>query len=166
MDQATRSLLVVAGAFIALLAAGSWAFGLFVDGQGNPNRDIAAGSGEPTRVELERNRAGQYLVPGRINGEAVDFLVDTGATHVAVPQTTAERLGLERGQEMRVQTAGGVSRAWDTTIDRIRIGGIERRDIRGSIIPDMSEDYVLLGMTFLREIDFAHRNDRLILEQP
>ncbi len=164
MQQATRSLLLVAGVFVGLIVLAGWALGVLVDVRDQPNRHLAASDDGPTRIELERNPAGQYLVPGRINGVEVTFLVDTGATHVAVPADIAADIGLERGREIAVMTAGGRTTAWQTRIETIQIGGIRQQGVRGSIVPAMASDYVLLGMTFLRHVDFAHRGDRLIIE--
>lgn len=164
MQQATRSLLLVAGVFVGLIALAGWALGVLVDVRDQPNRHLTTSGDGPTRIELERNPAGQYLVPGRINGVDVTFLVDTGATHVAVPAAVATEIGLERGREIAVLTAGGQTTAWQTRIDAIQIGGIRQRRVRGSIVPAMASDYVLLGMTFLRHVDFSHRGDRLIIE--
>ena len=166
MQQATRSLLGVAAVFVALTALAGWAFDVLLDTRDRPNRGIEAGGAGPERVELERNRAGQYLVPGRINGTEVTFLVDTGATHVAVPAAIAREADLERGAEMPVETAGGRVTAARTTLERVEVGGIRVDNVAGSINPELSSDYVLLGMTFLREIDFSHRGDRLVLETP
>ncbi len=166
MQQATRSLFGVAAVFVALIVIAGWAFGVLIDARDQPNRGIEPGAEGPQRVELERNPAGQYLVPGRINGTEVTFLVDTGATHVAVPAEIAEQAGLERGVEVPVETAGGRTTAWRTTLERVEIGGIRAHGVDGSINPAMPGDYVLLGMTFLRRIEFSLRDDRLILETP
>jgi aspartyl protease family protein len=166
MSEAARSLGWVAATFVLLFGVLYWALGGLIDRRQNPNDHIATGSGAPERVELAVNPGGQYIVPGTINGHDVDFLVDTGATHVAVPASIAEDAGLERGAEMRVQTAGGTRRAWHTTIDRVAVGGIERRNVRGSINPSMPGDYVLLGMTFLRDLELRQQGDRLVIENP
>lgn len=165
MSDPSRSLLVVAATFIVLLGAMSWGFGLLFERQQHPNRDIEADASGPRVVELEANRAGQYLVPGEINGERVTFLVDTGATHVAVPAEIADRVGLRRLGDVAVETAGGRTRASRTVTDRLAVGGIERREVRGSINPSMAGDYVLLGMTFLRHLDLRQQGDRLILRE-
>lgn len=165
MSDPSRSLLVVAATFIVLLGAMSWGFGLIFEGQQHPNRDIEADASGPRVVELEANQAGQYLVPGEINGERVTFLVDTGATHVAIPAEIADRVGLPRLGDVAVETAGGRTRASRTVIDRLAVGGIERREVRGSINPSMSGDYVLLGMTFLRHLDLRQQGDQLILRE-
>ncbi len=166
MTDGTRALVPIAATFALLFAVLYWALGGLIDRRQNPNEGLEAGAGAPQRVELAVNPSGQYIVPGEINGARVEFLVDTGASHVAVPAGLAESLGLERGPEMHVQTASGTARAYHTTIERITVGGIERRNVRGSINPSMPGDHVLLGMTFLRAIDMRQSGDRLILEQP
>jgi len=166
MSEAARSLGWVAATFALLFGLLYWTLGGLLDRRHHPNEHIATGSGAPGRIELAVSPGGQYIVPGTINGHEVDFLVDTGATHVAVPVSIAEVAGLERGAETRVQTAGGTRRAWYTTIERMAIGGIERRNVRGSINPSMPEDHVLLGMTFLRGLELRQQGDRLIIETP
>lgn len=166
MSNNARALLPIAVTFALLFALLYWALGGLMDRRQNPNAEIRPDEGGSQRIDLVANPAGQYIVPGEINGVEVDFLVDTGASHVAVPEGIARTIGLDRGAEIRVQTASGTARAYHTTIDRIAVGGIERRDVRGSINPSMPGDYVLLGMTFLRGIDMSQSGDRLILEQP
>lgn len=163
MSEAGRSLALVAATFVALLGVMTWGLGLLVDQRSHPNRGIEAGATGPTEVVLQANPAGQYLVPGEINGERVTFLVDTGATHVAVPAHVAERIGLQRGADVAVETAGGRTRAWSVVLDRVAVGGIVQHDVRGTINPAMSGDEVLLGMTFLRGIGLRQQGDQLIL---
>lgn len=165
MSDSARALVPIAVTFALLFGVLYWTLGGLVDRRQNPNEAVSAGEGGRQRIELVANPAGQYIVPGRINGIEVDFLIDTGASHVAVPAGKAEALGLERGPEMRVQTASGTARAWHTTIERIAVGGIEQRNVRGSINPSMPGDYILLGMTFLRGLEMRQSGDRLILEQ-
>lgn len=166
MSDGARALMPIAATFALLFAVLYWTLGGLVERRQNPNEDVRANGGGAQRVELIANPAGQYLAPGAINGVSVDFLIDTGASHVAVPEAVARETGLERGPEMRVQTASGTARAYATTIDRIAVGGIERRNVRGSINPSMPGDHVLLGMTFLRGIELRQSGDRLILERP
>lgn len=166
MSDGARALVPIAATFVLLFGVLYWALGGLVERRQHPNEAILAGEGGAQRVELVANPAGQYIVPGTINGVDVDFLVDTGASHVAVPEAVARKIGLERGAEMRVQTASGMARAYHTTIHRIAVGGIERRGVRGSINPSMPGDHVLLGMTYLRGIEMRQSGDRLILERP
>lgn len=139
----------------------------FIEQQRNPNRNIETmqlGSGAK-EVVLERNRAGHYVVDGRVNGQPVVFLLDTGATDVSIPGSLASRLGLKRGMAVDYRTANGVITGYLTRLDRVAIGDIELRDVRGSINPNVGDDEILLGMSFLRHLEFTQRGDTLILRQ-
>lgn len=164
MREPARSLAVVGATFALLFVLLYVVLDGALRAQRHPNAALEASADAPMRVELERNAAGQYLVPGRINGREVTFLLDTGATHVAIPASVAEGLGLERGPEVAVETAAGRARAATTVIDRIRIGGIAVRGVRGTINPALGGDEVLLGMSFLRHVDLSQRHGRVILE--
>lgn len=166
MNEPLRALAPVVAAFALLLGIMWLLFDGLLERRQNPNRDLTTGPGGPERVVLEAGPGGHYVVPGTINGRAVTFLVDTGASHVAIPAGVADELGLERGPQIRVVTASGTTTAHHTRIQRIAVGGIELRDVRGSIIPSMGGDEVLLGMTFLRALDFRQQEGRLILERP
>lgn len=165
MDEPTRSLALLAGALALIMAALWLAFDTLLEGRHSPNRHIETGTSAPQRLELEPNPAGQYVLPGRINGVRVTFLVDTGASHVAVPARLADELRLERGPEIRVDTAGGRTTAYHTIIDRIAVGGIVQRGVRGSINPALASEHILLGMTFLRHVDFRRTGERLVIER-
>jgi aspartyl protease family protein len=165
MQDSLRALGPVIATFALLMAVLWFGMDALVDRRDNPNRDVAAGVDGPQRVELEAGPGGHYRVPGRINGQRVSFMVDTGASHVAVPGGVADELGLQRGAEIRVVTANGRTTAYNTRLDSIAVGGIQLRDVRGSINPSMGGDDILLGMTFLREVEFRQVGGRLILEQ-
>lgn len=165
MGESGRSLAVVVVAFLAILAAMSWGFELLLEQRDHPNRNIEANATGSGDVVLQANPAGQYIAPGEINGAEVTFLIDTGATHVAVPEHVAERIGLERGGEIRVETAGGHTTAARTVLDHVVLGGIDRHGVRGSINPSMSGEYVLLGMTFLRHLELQQEGETLVLRE-
>ena len=162
MSEALKPLRPVMATF-AVLGLLWWGFDALLERRAHPNAGIVTGPDGDRRLTLEAGPGGHYLVPGEINGATVDFLVDTGASHVAVPAHMAGRLGLTRGRRMQVNTAAGRAVAWDTTIDEIAVGRLRARDIRGSINPNMDSDFVLLGMTFLRHVDMRQRGGRLIL---
>ena len=84
--------------------------------QQNPNQEVAtrAGPGGAREVVLVRNRYGHYVTSGTINDRQVVFLLDTGATGVAIPAQVAARLGLRRGQASQVRTANGIGTAYAT----------------------------------------------------
>lgn len=153
-------------AFCVLMGLMYIGFDTLLEQRNNPNLQLATGTGAPSRVVLKRSAAGRYVAPGTINGQPVTFLVDTGADHVAVPERVARRVRLQRGAPMRVITAGGNVTAYATQIDSVVLGGIELRYIEGSINPAMQDEEVLLGMSFLRHVDFSKRGDELIIEPP
>ena len=144
-----------------------WYFSDFIDAQQNPNRDLmteANDSGVP-EVILKRNRAGHYITPGQINGFPVVFLVDTGATGVALSQETARTIGLRPGRSVTTQTANGNARAYLTRLDRVGVGAIEQRDVAATISPGLKIQEVLLGMSFLRNLEILQQGDELRLRQ-
>lgn len=150
-------------AAILLLTLG---FTAIEDRRRNPNLSLSADSIDSGRIVLKRNRYGSYVAPGRINGHAVSFLVDTGASTVALPAAIAEDIGLTRGTAMRVQTASGTTQAYATLIDRIELGGLQLDHVAASITPAMPGDQVLLGMSFLRHVRFTQQGDELVIEPP
>ena len=149
----------------ALLVLGglTWLFSMAIDDRRNPNRQVASSaSGGTVEVTLDANRQGHYVATGTINDRDVEFLVDTGATLVSVPESMADDLGLERGPGIRLETAAGPVQGWLTEIDRVTLGGITRRDVRGAISPGRS-DTVLLGMSFLEPLELNQRSGTLVL---
>ena len=119
---------------------------------------------ESIEVPLKRNRQGHYLLVGQINGEDVEFLLDTGATDVVVPASTARRLGLPYGTRARAMTANGPVTIYQTRIDELHLGKIRLTNIDASINPNM-EGAILLGMTALGQIEFSQQADTLTLKQ-
>jgi aspartyl protease family protein len=154
-------------ASILVLALFTLLFSNAIEKQRNPNsspESVATGDGE-TSIMLHRNRVGHYVLTGQLNGQSTEFLVDTGATAVSVSNAIAQRAGLQRGHSIRALTANGMTLAYMTTIDRLVIGGIEERNVAASIVPNFPGEQVLLGMSFLKRLDFAQRGDTLILTQ-
>lgn len=143
-------------------------FSGWLEEQQNPNQRVETvlRQGGAREVVLQQNRYGHYVANGKINGEQVTFLLDTGATEVSVPARVAERAGLEPGSPARSRTAAGIITTYSTRIDRVELGGIELRGVRAGINPHMRGDEVLLGMSFLRQLDFSQHGDRLTLRQP
>jgi aspartyl protease family protein len=132
----------------------------------NPNQQLVTRQLENAReVVLQRNRAGHYVTSGQINGEPVVFMLDTGATGVAIPARLARRLALPLGQRFATQTANGIGTAYATRLDSVKVGEIELRDVSASVAPGLETEEVLLGMSFLKHIEFTQRGDRLILRQ-
>ncbi len=153
--------------WMLFLGTGSWWFHGYLESQRNPNAHLVnAVSGEGEPVVLERNRSGHFVATGRINGEPVDFLLDTGATYVAVPGELAERLGLAATGSAWFNTANGRVRGELTTLDEVSLGGFSASQVRGSISPGLDGDTALLGMSFLNRFDIEIRDSRMILLPP
>ena len=140
-------------------------FGGVEENRRNPNSDpTSLIRPESIEVPLKRNRQGHYLLVGQINGEDVEFLLDTGATDVVVPASTARRLGLPYGMRGRAMTANGPVTIYHTRSDELQLGKIRLTNIDASINPTM-EGAILLGMTALGQIEFSQRADTLTLKQ-
>jgi len=133
----------------------------------NPNQDVVThiGSNGMREVTLKRNPMGHYNVTGTINGHTVEFMLDTGATDIAIPAALAQQLGLRRLGQMQFNTANGVTTGYITRLQEVRVGDIVLHDLPASITPNMEGDIVLLGMSFLKKIEFSQRGDTLTLRQ-
>jgi aspartyl protease family protein len=143
-------------------------FNYFLDKEQNPNQSVYSRIDESGNAEviLQRNRYGHYVSNGKINGRIVQFMLDTGATDVAIPEKVAERLELKRGPEKRYNTANGMVTAYSTILDSVSIGPIEVQGVRASINPGLKGNEILLGMSVLKRIEFTQRGDTLILRAP
>lgn len=157
------------GMLIVCFALGLAALTLFFDGrlesQLNPNRrpQHSEGADGAREVVLRRNRQGHYVSGGEINGVPVTFLLDTGATDVAIPAEVARKARLARGPAGRASTANGTVTVWSTEVDELVLGNIVLNDVAASITPSMEGDTILLGMSALRRVEFSQRGASLTL---
>ena len=132
----------------------------------NPNDSVATRYVDGHKeVVLQRNQYGHYVASGAINGQAVVFLVDTGATDVAIPEDIANKLGLKKGFAFQAQTANGLTMAYSTRLDTVSLGDISLNDIRGSILSNAGTEEILLGMAFLKHLELNQKGDQLTLTQ-
>lgn len=162
--RAGRVMLVLAWGAGLLLATRF--FGDWEDRQRNPNRSPESRrGGDYVEVHLASSRQGHYLADGRINGTAVTFLLDTGATQVAVPIEQARRLGLSAGAPMLISTANGQATAHRTRLGSLQLGEIVLHDVDALIAPGMGGEEVLLGMSALKQLEFTQRDGTLVLRQ-
>lgn len=159
------------GMLIACFTLGLAALTLWFDGwlenQSNPNRrpDSSRDGTGAREVVLERNRQGHYVASGEINGVGVTFLLDTGATDVAIPANVAQQAGLESGYAGQAATANGVITVYSTHIEELQLGNITLSNVGASIMPSMAGDTILLGMSALKQIEFTQRGSTLTLRQ-
>lgn len=124
----------------------------------------AGGGGQ--RIVLTADARGHFLPPGQINGREVQFMVDTGATSVALGESDARRINLkyEDGQRVRVNTANGQAVAHVVQLDSVRIGDVTVYGVEALVTPQ-SMSYVLLGNSFLNRFQMQRQNDQLTLEK-
>lgn len=166
-EQKRMGLGMMVIAWVLALGFGAWLFGDLLDRQVNPNQTLATryGDGGVREVALKRNKYGHYVTSGEINGRPVTFMLDTGATGVALSSGLARSLGLQRGPAFRSRTANGDVLSYATRLDSVAVGGIVLHDVPASIVTGMDMDEVLLGMTFLKHLEFTQRGDTLTLRQ-
>ena len=119
-------------------------------------------------VTLNRADNGHFEVEARVDGRRLDFIVDTGATHIALRESDAARLGIRpipRDYTVRVNTANGEGRAARVELRSVEIGGIVVRDLSAFVHPDEALSVNLLGMSFLSRVRWTHERGKLVLEQ-
>ena len=139
-------------------------YALFSTLDQNGGTVISVDAGGSAMIVLEQDRNGHYQVEGLINDQPVNFLVDTGATDVAVPDSMARALGLDFGPQVQVMTAAGPSKAWMTRLNMVSIGGISRRNVRATITSGEFNG-VLLGMSFLRHYSLQQQDGKLVIRE-
>jgi aspartyl protease family protein len=121
---------------------------------------------ESREVKIYRDLKGVYTTAGSINGRPVDFMVDTGATAVAMSGTEARRLGLPYrldGNPVQVTTASGVARGHRVSLERVTVGDITLHNVEALVIAGDLPEQVLLGMTFLNRVDMRQEGAEMVL---
>lgn len=153
-------------AWCAALFLATRFFGQWEARQQNPNVVVSSEQGEGfIEVKLASNVQGHFVASGQINGQPVDFMLDTGATDVSIPLDLARRLKLEEGFGVTLSTANGLSQGYRTRIERLQLGDIVLRDVRALVAPGLHGDQVLLGMSALSKLEFTQRGGTMLLRQ-
>jgi len=141
-------------------------FSSYLDKQNNPNQNPSqTQTGNTKQVELQRNRYGHYVANGTINNQPVVFMLDTGATDISIPEKVAQRLKLKAGLKIPVDTANGEIDVYATRLKRVGLGAIELNNVSANINPYFEGEEILLGMSFLRHLDFSQQGDKLLIRQ-
>ncbi|MFT7773531.1 TIGR02281 family clan AA aspartic protease [Roseateles sp.] len=131
-----------------------------------PGRVVAQTAVPPQRqIVMPMGHGGHFTSIGTINGQVTHFLVDTGATSVAISQIEAEKLGLRYmyGKRVVTQTANGVVPAYQLQLASVRVGDVEVRNVEAIVIPGIMS-HVLLGNSFLNRFQMRRENDVMTLE--
>jgi aspartyl protease family protein len=120
-------------------------------------------------ISIPRDARGHFQTEGRIDGQRIGFMVDTGASMIALNETSAARFGLRpsRGDyNATVTTANGTIKAARTRLAMVDIGGLVVRDVDAMVLPDEALSENLLGLSFLSRLKrFEYANGKMVLEQ-
>jgi aspartyl protease family protein len=119
-------------------------------------------------VTIAPDGQGMYLINGSINDFQVKFIVDTGASVIAMNKHQAKRLGLDfklRGKQTLSSTASGLDKIYLVKLNRVTVGDIELRDIEGAVHDGDYPELILLGNSFLSRVDMQREGQLLKLEQ-
>ncbi len=118
---------------------------------------------------IQRDGRGHFAAAGRVDGRRLDFMVDTGASVIALRASDAASLGIHpvpREFTAEVKTANGSVRAAPAQLSMVEIGGVTVRDVAALVLPDEALSENLLGMSFLSRLRrFEYGNGKLVLEQ-
>ena len=137
--------------------------------QARPPAPAAVAGARSRSVVIARNSQGHFDVDGRVNGRRIDFVVDTGASVVALTARDAAQLGINPSRNAfvaDVKTANGTIRAAPARLDVVQIGSLELRDVTALVLPDDALSDNLLGLSFLSRLHrFEYSDGKLVLEQ-
>ncbi len=162
--RAGKVLMIVAWAAALFLATRF--FGQWEERQRNPNTQVQSEHGDGfIEVRLLGNGQGHFVLDGTINGQVVHFMLDTGATDVAIPEALAAELELVRGSTVILSTANGRTEGYRTRLDSLQLGDIHLQGVRALVVPGLDGQTVLLGMSALKQLEFTQRGGTMLLRQ-
>ena len=153
---------------VTLISVGNDAAVIEVDGK---RRTLArgqtyssGGAGGAQSVTLSVGGGGHFMADGQINGGSIRFMVDTGATSIAIPAADANRLRIDyqKGRRVSTQTANGVAPAYLVTLDSVRVGGIELNNVEAIVI-EQGLSVGLLGNSFLSRTEMRREGQTMTL---
>ena len=148
----------------------AWVFGfalliLFFHNFGKKDAGGYVYSARHGTLTIDADDKGHYWVDGLINQKPVRFMVDTGATYMAIPLPLATQLGLKGSYPVRLNTAGGEVEGELTRVRQMRFSGFSFNNVKAVIMPDVRTNVVLLGMNILSEFSITQKNSQLIIKR-
>lgn len=120
------------------------------------------------KVRILKNNHGMFTTTGSINGQLINFLVDTGATFVSLNQHQAKKLGIQfryKGKKIPLSTANGITTGYKIKLKYVKVGSIKLFNIDAVVMSGKSTNKALLGMSFLGKLNMENRDDMLILKK-
>lgn len=126
----------------------------------------SASGADRQSVTMAAGAGGHFMTDGQINGGAIRFLVDTGATAIAIPASDANRLRIDyrKGRPSTTHTAGGPTASYVVTLDSVRVGGIELQNVEAIVI-EQGLNVALLGNTFLNRVEMQRDGQTMTLKR-
>jgi len=158
---------------VKLIAADSGSALLEIDGERRrlelgSHIDSAYAPPATREVHLWPDSRGMYRLDDAVNGKAVRFLVDTGASTIALNSEEAERLGIDykrRGMPTRVETAAGAVPGYWLRINRVRAGEITLHNVEAVVVEGRDPATALLGMSFLNRLEMERSGSAMVLRK-
>lgn len=125
----------------------------------------STGSGD-SEIVLTADGRGHFSTTGYVNNKAITFLVDTGATSIALDKRDAMRMGIDfsKAPVTTMQTANGLTQGWVVVLDSVRIQNVEVRNVEATV-SSLGPGFALLGNTFLKRFDITQTNNQMILKR-
>ncbi|APW37352.1 peptidase A2 [Rhodoferax koreense] len=132
----------------------------------SPTQVGAKGAAGGNRIVLTADSRGHFFTAGRINNQAMQFMVDTGASYISLSAAEAERLGIDyrKGLPMTMSTANGSTPGWRVRLAAVRVGDVQLTELEAVVTP-ASMPFVLLGNNFLTQFQMTRLNDQMVLER-
>jgi aspartyl protease family protein len=157
---------------VEVVSADSRGAVLRIDGQTRRfelGREYSEGFSAPSKqqISIARGLGGHYWVAGSVDGHPMQFLVDTGATSLAINEQHAKRLGLDyrvKGRPMLASTASGTAKGWKLSVDRVKVGSLEVLGVDTVVLEGDAPTEALLGMSFLSRVRWREEQGVLVLE--
>jgi aspartyl protease family protein len=134
-------------------------------GEAPVSQGARPGGTNGSKIVLPIGSGGHFFAQGWINGKSIQFLVDTGATTVAMGMSDAKRMGIDyqKGLAVRMGTANGVAQGWLIKLSTLKIGDVEVYEVDAIVGPDMP--YALLGNSFLGRFNMNKTIDQMVLDK-
>lgn len=132
----------------------------------SPTQVGAKGPGGGNRIVLTADSRGHFFTAGRINNQAMQFMVDTGASYISLSVAEADRLGIDyrKGLPVNMSTANGSAQGWRVRLSAVRVGDVQLTELEAVVTP-ASMPFVLLGNNFLTQFQMTRLNDQMVLER-
>jgi aspartyl protease family protein len=131
---------------------------------GQHHRSAPATEGRQS-VTLAADARGHFFADASVNDQPVRFVVDTGASVVVLSGADAARLGIDyrKGPRANMQTANGATTGYFVKLEKVRVGGIELRNVDGVVVEQGLGSFGLLGMSFLNRVEMRRDGEKMEL---